>query len=143
MPTVRLTTEDEQRLIAQGATVRYAQVRPPAHLPSGAGSTEAAFTREVIAFARQHGWRVAHFRPARTQAGRWVTAVQGDGKGFLDIVAVRGERIVVAELKVGKNRLTPEQLAWLNVWSATPAEVYVWRPAQWPEIHRVLGGFAS
>lgn len=100
--------------------------------------TEAAFIRQVIAFARLHGWLTAHFRPARTARG-WRTAVQGDGKGFVDLVMVRGHRVVFAELKAAGGRFTPEQLAWLAALEAAGAEVYQWRPASWPEIERVLG----
>jgi hypothetical protein len=45
--------------------------------------SEAAFTDAVIELARLGGWRVAHFRPARTASG-WRTPVQGDGAGFPD-----------------------------------------------------------
>lgn len=102
--------------------------------------SEAEFTTQVIAFARLHRWRVAHFRPGRTKDGGWRTAVQGDGAGYPDLVMLRGACLLVAELKVGKNKPTPAQLEWLEAWRAVGAEVHVWTPAHWPEIEAAIGG---
>ena len=100
--------------------------------------TEAAFTRQVLALAKLHGWRTAHFRPGRTKAGGWRTAVQGDGKGFLDILALRGSDKFVAELKVGKGKLTPEQWSWYHAWRFSGVACFIWLPRNWPEIERIL-----
>jgi VRR-NUC domain len=99
--------------------------------------TEAEFTAQVIAFARLHGWRVAHFRAARTAQG-WRTAVQGDGAGFPDLVLVKGTRMIVAELKAGRGKTTPEQDAWLTAFAAAGVSTFVWRPGDWRDIERVL-----
>lgn len=99
--------------------------------------TEASFQRQVIALARLRGWMVAHFRPARTARG-WRTAVQGDGKGFPDLVLVRPPRLVFAELKSERGKETAEQVLWMTSLRATGIEVYVWRPSQWEEIEEVL-----
>lgn len=104
-----------------------------------ATETEAGFTRTVIDCARLFGWRTAHFRPARTARG-WRTAVQGDGKGFPDLVLVKGPRLVVAELKVGTRRAAPEQDEWLRAFRTAGVPAHIWRPEDWPEIERVLGG---
>lgn len=101
------------------------------------GVTEEQFARQVIQLARLYGYMVAHFRPAMTVGG-WRTAVQGDGKGFPDLVMARGGTLLVAELKVGKNKPTDEQEAWLAAFRLTGARVYEWRPEDWPEIERVL-----
>src|SRR5260370_40530780 len=99
--------------------------------------TEAAFTTQVIGFAKLHRWRVARSRPARTARG-WRTAVQGDGVGFPDLMLVR-QRAIVAELKVGLRKLTIEQTDWIGAFQRTGITAYVWRPADWPQIERVLG----
>ncbi len=107
--------------------------------------TEAEFTAQVLELARLAGWRSAHFRPARTAAG-WRTAVQGDGRGFPDLVLLRGAAIVAVELKVGRGKLRPEQAAWLAAFAEAGAAAFVWRPEDWPEIERVLsrdGGRAT
>ena len=62
---------------------------------------------------------------------------QGDN-GWPDIVAIRGERYVVAELKAAKGRVEIAQQAWLDAWDATGAEVYVWRPADLAAIREAL-----
>jgi len=108
----------------------------PARLPA---ITEAEFTRMVIQFAQLHGWRVAHFRPAQTKAGKWVTAVQGDGKGYPDLTIVRRGRLIFAELKVGRNPTTPEQEQWLADFAEVPGVLaVVWKPADWPAIEKEL-----
>jgi hypothetical protein len=101
--------------------------------------TEAAFTAQVLAMARLHGWRSAHFRPARTKTG-WRTAVAGDGVGFPDLLLVRArtKQMLVAELKVPPNRTTPEQDRWLAEFEVTGVAAYTWTPADWNEIARVL-----
>lgn len=100
--------------------------------------TEAQFTKQVIDLARLHGWRVAHFRPGLTRSGKWVTPVQGDGKGFPDLVLVRSGVILFVELKVGRNKATDEQVAWLDALRETGAAAGVWRPEQWDDIVRTL-----
>lgn len=101
---------------------------------------ERDFQDMFIKWARLRGWKVAHFRPARTASGGWVTAVQGDGVGFPDNVCIRGQRLVVAELKHVGKKPDPAQVLWLDAWrSILSAEVYVWTPADVEEIERVLG----
>lgn len=105
--------------------------------------SEAEFLKQVIAYAKLYGWRVAHFRPAKTQAGNWVTAVQGDGKGFPDLLLLRDREQVAAELKVGRNKTTQEQYDWLAAFTLAGVNAYVWYPKDWPEIERVLGAARS
>jgi hypothetical protein len=100
--------------------------------------SEAGFTAAVIALAKLHGWRVAHFRPARTARG-WRTSVQGDGVGFPDLVMCRGPRLLVVELKAERGSLSAEQKGWLAAFGETAAEVITWKPRDWNEIKRVLG----
>lgn len=95
--------------------------------------TEAMFTDQVLELAGILGWTTAHFRPAMTTHG-WRTPVQGDGKGFPDLILCRRDRLVVAELKVGRNKVTADQLHWLDSFKAAGAEVFVWTPADWDEI---------
>lgn len=90
---------------------------------------EKAFTTHVLGVARRFGWRSAHFRPAQNARGDWRTPVAGDGKGFPDLVLLRGARVVIAELKAEGKYPEPEQRLWLDAWRATGAEVYVWRPS--------------
>jgi len=98
---------------------------------------EEAFQRAVMKYARLKGWRTAHFRPAQTRSGSWVTAVAGDGMGFPDLVLVR-ERVIVAELKAGKNKVSPEQKRWLQAFEKAGIAAYTWYPYEWDEIEQVL-----
>lgn len=100
--------------------------------------TEAGFQRAVLDLARLRKWHVAHFRPAMTKSGMWVTAVQADGKGFPDLVMVRGCRLIFAELKAEKGRVAPEQTEWLTRLMGAGAECYIWRPRDWDSIAVIL-----
>jgi hypothetical protein len=97
---------------------------------------ERSFQDAVTAYMRLTGWRFAHFRAARTIHG-WRTPLTGDS-GHPDIVAVRRDRLVYAELKSETGRAQPEQLEWLAALRVAGAECYLWRPADWDEIEDVL-----
>jgi hypothetical protein len=99
--------------------------------------TEEEFTSQVLEYAKLRGWRTAHFRPARTAKG-WRTAVSGDGKGFPDLIMLRSERLLVAELKVGRNKGTHEQHAWIKAFSLITPDAYFWYPEHWDSIEYIL-----
>lgn len=99
--------------------------------------TEAVFQAEVVKYAQDCGWLVAHFRPAQTADGSWRTPVAADGKGFPDLVLARN-RIIFAELKVGKNKPSDDQKKWLIALRRVGALALVWRPEDWDEIIEVL-----
>jgi hypothetical protein len=73
-----------------------------------------------------------------------VTPVQGDGKGFPDLVLVKGSTIAFVELKSEKGNLTPEQATWMQDLSyaakADNNRVYtrVWKPSDDGEIESFL-----
>ena len=122
--------------------------------------TEAEFLKQIMELATILGWRCVHFRPARTQKG-WRTAMQGD-PGFPDLVLAKKGKIVIAELKSEKGKLTDEQRAWLDemldglaghpfqwdndeLWPRgvdCMGKVFLamWRPSDFDEIQRVLQG---
>lgn len=97
--------------------------------------TERQFTDQVIALFQLNGWRVCHFRPAKTAKG-WRTALQGDA-GFGDIVAAKKGRKIMAELKVGRNIASLEQMQWLWAWGK---DAFLWYPADWDKIVAVAEG---
>lgn len=99
---------------------------------------EADFQAAVIDAAYVFGWRVAHFRAARTAKG-WRTPVAGNGAGFPDLVLVRPPRLVIAELKSTRGQVTARQQLWLDDLAAVPGiEVHVWRPDDWTRIENTL-----
>lgn len=101
--------------------------------------TERELLDSVVELARYRRWLVHHCRPALSKAGRYTTPIQG-GKGFPDLILVRGRRVVVAELKSQKGKVAPEQTAWLGAFDKAGCDVYTWRPSDWlsGEIERVL-----
>jgi len=105
-----------------------------------AHQTEREFMQQVADLARLHGWRVAHFRPGRTADGGWRTACQFDAAGFPDLLLIRDDRLIVAEVKVGRGKLTPEQNEWLRAFGGCGATACVWRLEDWQEIVELLEG---
>ena len=99
---------------------------------------EREFQARVIELARLLGWRVHHTRPALTQRGRWLTPIQGEA-GLPDLILLRPPRLVFAELKSEKGRVSKEQQAWLDALrQCNGVEVYLWRPSDWASIVETL-----
>ena len=92
--------------------------------------SEQQLTDAVIEMAQWFGWKIVHFRPARTSQG-WRTAVQGDGIGWPDLFAVRDDRIIAAELKSSRGRVAADQVSWLDALATAGVEVHVWKPVDW------------
>lgn len=86
---------------------------------------ERELQRAVIDVAHIFGWRVAHFRPSQTTKG-WRTAVEADGKGFPDLVLLRGEQMLVRELKAGRGKPTQDQVEWMQAFQLAGIDVGVW-----------------
>lgn len=100
---------------------------------------ERAWQDQVIELARLYGWRVAHFRPAKTEQG-WRTPVQADGAGFPDLVLVRPPRVIFAELKSATGGIRAEQRVWLDqLLDCGGVETYIWRPNDFDQVARILG----
>jgi hypothetical protein len=99
--------------------------------------TEKMFMGRVIVTAKLNGWTVLHIHPLYSRDGRPLTPGGPDGKGYPDLTLFR-ERVIWAELKVGKNKPTPEQLDWGRRITAAGAECYLWRPEDWTEIVQTL-----
>ncbi len=99
--------------------------------------SETEFLGQIIQLARLCGWRCAHFRPAKTEKG-WRTAVQADGAGFPDLVLVRHSRVIFAELKSEKGKVSPEQKEWIEALKITGNMMEIWRPSDWDRIEEAL-----
>lgn len=118
------------RLTKSATDALAAGNRPP--------ESEASFMASVLDYAKLRGWRRAHFRPAQKKNGGWITAVQGDGAGFPDLVLVRGHRVIYAELKSERGKLSDEQARWIADLEAADQAVFVWRPSDWADVERIL-----
>lgn len=94
---------------------------------------EADWSSFVVDLAVRAGWRVAHFRPARTTKG-WRTPVEGHA-GFVDLVLARDGVVLHRELKTNRGVLTAEQRAWLV---ALGPSAGVWRPRDRDEVIATL-----
>lgn len=109
---------------------------PPRLVPrSGQATlTEAQFSAQVIRLAKLLGYAAYHTHDSRRSA-----------KGFPDLVLVRpaangqSGRVIFAELKGTRTRVTDEQRAWIRALQEAGAEAYIWRyPRDVPAIERTL-----
>lgn len=89
--------------------------------------SERDFQRQVVELARRVGFSVYHTHDSRRSE-----------PGFPDLLCARAGRLLVAELKTEKGRLTGSQRAWLQTLEQAGVETHVWRPSMWPEIVEVL-----
>lgn len=97
--------------------------------------TERQWQTTVEAMLRANGWRFYHApdnRPGRNGA------VQNIRAGYPDLTAVRGSRLIYAELKRETGKTTPDQDSWLADLAAAGAECYVWRPSDAPALGAIL-----
>jgi hypothetical protein len=92
--------------------------------------SEAEFQRRVMKVATQLGWLWYHaYDPI------------SDAAGFPDLVLVRRKRLLFAELKTEKGKLSKEQQRWfelLNTVISDHCDVYVWRPSMMEDIVEIL-----
>jgi hypothetical protein len=91
--------------------------------------SETDLQRTIIDACKIYGFRVSHFRPAKTERG-WRTPVQGH-TGFPDLAIAGYGHLLLAELKSGRGKLRPDQAMWQ---AAIPAENYrIWTPGNLSE----------
>ena len=89
--------------------------------------TEKAFQSAVRDYARLRGWRCY-----------CVWDPRHSPKGWPDLVLLRPPRMVVAELKSTRGRLTKEQRETLDILVACGVEAFVWWPESWDAIEKTL-----
>ncbi|MFY1595430.1 hypothetical protein [Micromonospora sp. WMMD737] len=91
---------------------------------------EAELQDGIIELVQRH-YRpvlVAHFRPVEIRPGKWITPVQGDGAGWLDLTLAGPGGVLFRELKSTTGVIEPEQQMWMDILTAAGADVGVWRP---------------
>lgn len=98
--------------------------------------TESQFQAAVQDYATLNQWSWMHIQKALNDRGYWRTPITGQlGKGWPDLVLCRGSRLLFVELKGEHGKVTGIQSEVLAVLGVVPcAEVYVWRPSDWPLI---------
>ncbi len=89
------------------------------HTPRIPPESEAQFQAFVVDLAKQLGWLCYHAHDSRRSAA-----------GFPDLLMVRGERCIAAELKSARGQTTLDQTVWLGRLGRVPGiEPFVWRPS--------------
>ena len=90
--------------------------------------TEAELQASVLDMSQLRGWLSYHVYDSRRSAA-----------GFPDLVLVRGDRLVFAELKRERGRVTTEQRHWLDaLGEVTRVDARLWRPSDWRAIEEAL-----
>ncbi|HSS11797.1 MAG TPA: VRR-NUC domain-containing protein [Acidimicrobiales bacterium] len=90
--------------------------------------TEKQWMAQVVDLARILHWETYH---------AWLSI--HSPRGWPDLAIVRPPRLILAELKGEKGKLTAAQVHWLELLSQCPGvEVFVWRPTDLDNVTRVL-----
>ena len=90
--------------------------------------TEKQWLHQVTDLAKLYRWRTYH---------PWLSI--HSARGWPDLALVRPPRLVLAELKTDRGKTTPSQDEWLELLGACPGvEVYLWRPADFNDVVRML-----
>lgn len=107
-----------------------------------ANMTEREFQAHVLALAKRLSWTAWH--DAATNAPRVCYSCKAPARGprnasgLPDLILVRGDRLVWAELKRQDGVTSQEQRQWIAALRAAGQTVFVWRPSDWPTIESVL-----
>jgi len=97
--------------------------------------TEKEFLAQVLELLTLNGWLLVDHQFEQAHYAKRTS------KGRPDILAIRAPRVLFAEIKSEKGKLSPHQKLWLMELEQCPGvEVYCWRPSMWDDIVRVLQG---
>lgn len=111
--------------------------------------SEKAFQAQVVAMANIFGWLVFHqpeaFQRCPKCGHERIHHPKDCDAGFPDLVMARSARVIFAELKTEKGKVSDAQQGWIdalggvtcNNWDEGP-EVYLWRPSDIDEIEEKL-----
>jgi len=89
---------------------------------------EEALLQHVRAVAHRHGYLTYHTRDARRS-----------DKGFPDLLATNGRRLLAIECKSQAGKLTPEQAQWLHLLAHTgKCECLIIRPSDVASLERLF-----
>lgn len=88
--------------------------------------TEKQWLNQVVELARLLGWSTYH---------PWLSI--HSASGWPDLALVR-ERLILAELKAEKGKVSIDQRLWLDRLIVAGVECYVWRPSQFDEVVNIL-----
>lgn len=115
----------ERMALGRGGKV----VRVNLNLPPADDCSEEEFLQAVLRLFRSNGWLTYHTRDSRRSDA-----------GFPDLVAGRGSKVIVAELKSASGKPTADQTDWLATFGLAGVPAYLWRPQHWANIVAVAEG---
>ena len=98
----------------------------------------------VVSLAGLLKWRVWHDRatnaPRACPHCKHPLNLPRNDPGFPDLVMIRGDTLIVAELKSERGKLTQQQTEWLAAFGNVRRIVVgaPWRPSDWQAIERTL-----
>ena len=96
----------------------------------GVKLTEREFMAQLSQLARMLGYEVFH---------PWLSI--HSERGFPDLTIWKPGRFILAELKTDTGKLSPSQVEKLDsLRGCGRVEVFVWRPADWDNIVKLLEG---
>lgn len=94
--------------------------------------TEKDFQRDIVRMADLFGWWSYHVRDSR-----------GSAPGWPDLALIKGERLILAEVKTEKGRVRPEQEDVLErLGKVRTVEAHLWRPSDVSDVENTLRGTA-
>lgn len=104
--------------------------------------TETEWQQQVVQAARLFGWSTNHTRRTLGRGRKWTTGTSTVGFPDLTLWSERHRRLIFAELKTDRGKLTPEQESVIASLRAAGCECHVWRPSDWSAVELVLRGAA-
>ncbi len=122
--------QPQARSGAKGAVVVSVAITSP-ETPQTALNriSEKAFMQALTEYAQRLGYRTYHTHDSRRSE-----------PGFPDLCIVGHGRVIFAELKSERGRVTQAQWDWLYELITAGVKAYVWRPSSWAHIEATLKG---
>jgi hypothetical protein len=105
--------------------------------------TERAWMGQVLKLANLFSWKSWHDRatnfPRACPHCKHPLRMIRNAAGWPDLFLLRGDTLIVAELKTDRNYPTPEQREWLDAFrQVRRVVVVVWKPRNAQEVAEVL-----
>jgi hypothetical protein len=105
--------------------------------------SERGWQQDVLKLARMFGWRwwhdVATNAPRACRHCKKPLSLPRNDAGWPDLFMVRGDTLIVAELKSDRNYPTADQRAWLDAFrNVRRIVVVVWKPRDAQKVAEVL-----
>lgn len=102
--------------------------------------THEEYQAQIVELAHVLGWRHLHVRRTIGRGKRWTTSTNVVGWPDLLLWSEKQRRVVAIEVKVGRDKPSPEQEAVLASLSAAGVESMVAYPADLDAVQRLLRG---